>query len=348
MECSSDSEEVLRKMRKYLALFLVAVLTVSFAAVACAAPKYQFKMGHPNPVDTPYDQTAHKFAELVKEKTKGAIEISLFPNSQLGDWTETFELISRGTVEMGFQIANAAYDPKLNFAYYMPYVVRDLEEGKKAYAPGGWAYDIIKDLWAEHGIKALAVYPIGMAGISLRDEPPSPGDPNVPKGMKVRVMPLPACSMTYEALGYIATPIPYAETYSAIQTGIADGQMGGPPFQAWSFRDVNKVWIQYNDYFEQHWIVINAQLWDKLGPELQQALQEAATEASNIRWSQVQDEDQHYRDVLEKENGWKIIMLSDAELEACANKVREVVWPKLKEMLGDELYNKMTESVKKQ
>jgi hypothetical protein len=62
--------------------------------------------------------------------------------------------------------------------------------------------------------------------------PPAPGDPNVPKNMKVRVMPLAACSMTYEALGYIATPIPYAEVYSGIQTGIVDGQQGGPPFQA--------------------------------------------------------------------------------------------------------------------
>jgi hypothetical protein len=35
----------------------------------------------------------------------------------------------------------------MNFAYYMPYVVSDIEEAKKAYAPGGWAFGIIKDLW---------------------------------------------------------------------------------------------------------------------------------------------------------------------------------------------------------
>ena len=328
-------------MRKILALVLVAVLVLSLGAAATAAPKWTFKMGHPNPVDVPYDKTAHKFADLVSEKTNGQVKINIIPNNQLGDWTETFELISRGVVEMGFQIANAQYDPKLNFAYYMPYVVSDIEEAKKAYAPGGWAFGIIKDLWLEHGIQPLAVYPIGMAGVSLRSMPPAPGDPNVPKNMKVRVMPLAACSMTYEALGYIATPIPYAEVYSGIQTGIVDGQQGGPPFQAWSFRDVNKVWIQYNDYFEQHWITINKGVWDKLPADVQAALQEAANEASAIRWDQVETEDADYRKVLKEEFGWDIVMLTDEELKACADKVRREVWPKMKDLLGEDLYTEV-------
>ena len=328
-------------MRKILALVLVAVLVLSLGAAATAAPKWTFKMGHPNPVDVPYDKTAHKFADLVSEKTNGQVKINIFPNNQLGDWTETFELISRGVVEMGFQIANAQYDPKLNFAYYMPYVVSDIEEAKKAYAPGGWAFGIIKDLWLEHGIQPLAVYPIGMAGVSLRSMPPAPGDPNVPKNMKVRVMPLAACSMTYEALGYIATPIPYAEVYSGIQTGIVDGQQGGPAFQAWSFRDVNKVWIQYNDYFEQHWITINRGVWDKLPADIQAALQEAANEASAIRWDQVETEDADYRKVLKEEFGWDIVMLTDEELKACADKVRREVWPKMKDLLGEDLYTEV-------
>ncbi len=328
-------------MRKVLALVLVVVLVLAFGAAASAAPKWTFKMGHANPAGTPYDQSAHKFAELVEQKTNGQVKINIFPNNQLGDWTETFELISRGVVEMGFQIANAQYDPKLNFAYYMPYVVRSIEEGKKAYSPGGWAFDIIKGLWGGHGIQPLAVWPIGMAGVSLKSMPPSPGDPNVPKNMKVRVMPLVACSMTYEALGYIATPIPYAEVYSGIQTGIVDGQMGGPPFQAWSFRDVNSVWIQYNDYFEQHWVVVNQDIWKKLPADVQAAIQEAANEASAIRWGQVETEDADYRKILKDEFGWDIVMLTDAELDACADKVRREVWPKLKELLGDDLYTEV-------
>jgi TRAP-type C4-dicarboxylate transport system substrate-binding protein len=328
-------------MRKIVALALVVMMVLVLGAAASAAPKWTFKMGHANPAGTPYDETAHKFAELVAQKTNGQVEVNIFPNNQLGDWTETFELISRGVVEMGFQIANAQYDPKLNFAYYMPYVVRNVAEGKEAYSPGGWAFDIIRGLWVEHGIQPLAVWPVGTAGVSLKSMPPSPGDPDVPKKMKVRVMGIEACSLTYEALGYIATPIPYAEVYTAIQTGIVEGQQGGPPFQAWSFRDVNNVWIQYNDYFETHWVTINKDIWDSLPADVQAAMQEAANEASALRWGQVETEDAEYRKILKDDFGWEIVMLTDEELDACASKVRKVVWPKMKELLGEELYTKV-------
>lgn len=332
-------------MHRLLIILSVLVLVVSFGSTAQATPQFKFKMGHANPVDTPYDQTAKQFAQLAKEKTNGKVEVSIFPNNQLGDWTETFELIMRGDVEMGFQIANAAYDPKLNFAYYMPYVVRNLEEAEKAYGEGGWALDICKGLWAEHGITALSVFPVGVAGVSLRAMPPSPGDPNVDKRMKIRVMPLKACELTYKRLGYIPTPIPYAETYSAIQTGIADGQMGGGAFQAWSFRDVNKVFVRYNDYFEIHFITINTNIWEKLSPDVQKGLQEAASEASAIRWEQVQTEEDDYLRILKEENGWTIVTLSDEELNACADAIRKDVWPQLKDMLGEDLYNRAMKAV---
>lgn len=332
-------------MKKCLLVFLVVAIITLLSSSVFAGPKYKFKMGHPNPVNTPYDVTAKKFAELAGEKTDGQVKITVFPNNQLGDWTETFELIMRGDVEMGFQAANAAYDPKLNFAYYMPYVVRNVEEAKKAYGEGGWALDICKGLWAEHGIKCLAVYPVGVAGVSLREMPPAPGDPNVEKKMKIRVMPLKACELTYRRLGYIPTPIPYAETYSAIQTGIADGQMGGGSFQAWSFRDVNNVWIRYNDYFENHFIVINNKVWEKLPEDIRTELQEAANEASALRWAQVETEDEDYIKTLKEDSNWTIVTLSDAELAACADAIRRDVWPELKEMLGEDLFNKAMQGV---
>ncbi|KUK84701.1 MAG: Extracellular solute-binding protein, family 7, partial [Synergistales bacterium 58_81] len=100
-------------------------------------------------------------------------------------------------------------------------------------------------------------------------------------------------------------------------------------------------WIQYNDYFEQHWITINKGVWDKLPADIQAALQEAANEASAIRWGQVETEDADYRKVLKEEFGWDIVMLTDEELDACASKVRREVWPKMKELLGEELYTEV-------
>jgi TRAP-type C4-dicarboxylate transport system substrate-binding protein len=179
-----------------------------------------------------------------------------------------------------------------------------------------------------------------MSGVSLKTKPANYAEPG-PKNMKVRVMPIKPCELTYEGMGYISTPIPYAEAYSAIQTGIADGQMGGPPFQAWQFKDVNKVWIQYNDYFESWWIAVNLDLWNKLSPEDQEVLQTAALEESAVQWERAAAEDEKYRQMLKDEYDWEIVILTPEQLTVIADHVRKEVWPKMEDLVGKELMDRI-------
>jgi TRAP-type C4-dicarboxylate transport system substrate-binding protein len=323
-----------------LALAIFAVLLTPAAGTA-AEPQYKWRMAQVHPVDSDYDIRAKEFARKVEERTSGRIHIDVFSGGLLGDWTETFEMLSRGSLEVNMAQANSNFDPKLNLAYYFPYLVKDIEEAKQVYGRDGWAYKIIQDLWAAHNVKALAVIPLGMAGVSLRSKPASYADPTVHNQMKVRVMPIKPCELTYEAMGYIATPIPYAEAYSAIQTGIADGQMGGPPFQSWQFKDINKVWIQYNDFFESWWIALNLDLWNKLTPEDQEILQTAALEESAIQWERAAAEDEKYRQMLKDEYGWEIVLLTPEELTTMADHVRGAVWPKMEELIGKDLMDRI-------
>ena len=324
---------------------LVCLVTLSFLfaffGAATAAPQFTMRLAQVHPVDSDYDLRAKSFAQKVFDRTEGRIKIDVFSGGVLGDWTEIFEMVQRGTIEMSMAQANANFDPQLNLAYYFPYIVTNSDEAQKVYGPDGWAYKIIQDLWAKHNIKALAVVPIGMSGVSLNKVPEKYNVPGATHGLKVRVMPIKPCEWTYEALGYIATPIPYAEAYSAIQTGIADGQMGGPPFQAWQFKDVNKVWIQYNDYFESWWFTINMDLWKKLSKADQDLIQKAANEESLIRWENVAKEDEEYRQKLKNEYGWQIVMLTPAQLKEVAKQVRKTTWPKMEQLVGKELMDRI-------
>lgn len=331
--------------RIMVCLVTLSLLFAFFGMAAAADPQFTMRLAQVHPVDSDYDLRAKSFAQKVFDRTNGRIKIDVFSGGVLGDWTEVFEMVQRGTIEMSMAQANANFDPQLNLAYYFPYIVTNSEEAKKVYGPNGWAYKIIQDLWAKHNIKALAVVPLGMSGVSLNKVPEKFSEPGASHGLKVRVMPIKPCEWTYEALGYIATPIPYAEAYSAIQTGIADGQMGGPPFQAWQFKDVNKVWIQYNDYFESWWFAINMDLWNKLSKEDQNVMLQAAQEESDVQWSRSDAIDEEYRQKLAKEYGWEIVTLSQEQLNAIATHVRKVVWPKLEEIVGKELMDRIyTES----
>ena len=330
-------------MTKKLLVCLVAfsMLAVFMGTALAADPQFTMRLAQVHPVGSDYDLRALSFAKKVFEGTDGRIKIDVFSGGTLGDWTEVFEMVQRGSIEMSMAQANANFDAQLNLAYYFPYIVTNSAEAKKVYGPDGWAYKIITDLWAKHNIKALAVIPLGMSGVSVNKVPAKVAEPGASHGLKVRVMPIKPCEWTYEALGYIATPIPYAEAYSAIQTGIADGQMGGPPFQAWQFKDVNKVWIQYNDFFESWWFAINMDLWKKISPEDQAVMLKAAQEESDIQWARADQVDEEYRQKLVKEYGWETVIFTQDQLNAIAGYVRKTVWPKMEEIVGKDLMDRI-------
>jgi len=165
-----------------------------------------------------------------------------------------------------------------------------------------------------------------------------------PNKMKIRVMPLKACQLTWQALGYIPSTIPYSEAYSAIERGVAEGESGGPPFQGYQFRDVQGVWIQTNDYLEPWWFFMNHEKWDKLTKQDQQAVISAAQHQVDGRWDYFLQEDEEYRQKM-KDYGMKVLMPTEAQLQGFATKVRTEVWPELEKLMGKAIIDKCREGV---
>ncbi|MEW6377488.1 MAG: TRAP transporter substrate-binding protein DctP [Thermodesulfobacteriota bacterium] len=325
---------MIRKWQILVVIFL-AILLVSRWNSEVFAQKYKWRLPQVHPVGSDYDLRAKGFAEEVKKRTDGRIEITVYSGGVLCDWVECYERVMRGDYEITLTPIAPTYDPRLNIAYYMPYLFTTTEEAKAAYKRGGWVYKMVDDLLVQQGIKGLAIFPAGWAGITTKTEPKGWREMESNK-MKVRVMPLKACELTWERLGYIAATIPYAEVFSAIERGVADGQMGGPPFQGYQFRDIQKVWIQYNDFLEPWWFYMNLDLWNKLTKHDQTVLLEAAERQVSGRWDYFLKEDEEYRKKME-EFGVKILTPTDKELKAFAEAIRKDVWPKLDGYMGKAL-----------
>ena len=313
-------------------------LMVAFATgLTSYAETYKFKwrMTQVMPEDSDFHRRALAFAEEVKQKTEGRITITVYSGGVLCDWVECHERIMRGDYQLGLQPLAPTYDPRLNIGYYMPYLFTTTKEARKAYKRGGWVYNMVGDLLADQGIKGLALMPIGWAGMTTREEPEGWREMK-PNKMKVRVMPLKACELTYERLGFIPSTIPYNEAFSAIERGVADGESGGPPFQGYQFRDIQGVWIQYNDYLEPWWFFMNMKLFNKLTKKDQKILLNAAEKQVKGRWDYFLKEDEEYRQKM-KEFGLKILIPTDQELKEFAKAVREDVWPKMEPLMGKKL-----------
>lgn len=333
-----------RKWQVLMSVFWVLTVVLG-NGWTCEAADYKFKwrLTQVMPVDSDQDKRAKAFAKEVKEKTAGRIDITVYSGGVLCDWVECHERVMRGDFELALQPLAPTYDPRLNIGYYMPYLFTNTEEAKEAYKAGGWVNEMVAQLLLDQGIKGLALFPMGWAGVTTKVEPEGWREMK-PNKMKIRVMPLKACELTWQRLGYIPSTIPYSEAFSAIERGVADGESGGPPFQGYQFRDIQGVWIQTNDYLEPWWFFMNLALFDKLTKQDQQVLLDAAQKQVTARWDYFLKEDEEYRQKL-KEYGLKVLIPTDAELKAFAKAIREDVWPQMEPLMGKALVDRCRKAV---
>lgn len=309
------------------------------APVEEAAPTYQYswRMNQPNPEGSAWDIAATAFVKDVKEGTEGRIDITIYPAGQLGDWIEVYERIMRGDYNLSITPLPPTYDPRMNVAYYMPYMFTTTAQAKDAYGVGGWVYNMINDLLADQNIKGLALWPSGWAGASFKEEPEGWREMK-PSGVKMRTMPIKACEWAWETLGYTCSSLGYNEIYTAIERGIVDAQCGGPPEQGWHFREVQGCWIKYNDYLEPIWFFMNLDDWNSLTGHDQEVLVQAAEKQALARWGDFLADGERYCQKMADE-GMTIITPTEAELQKFADAVRADVWPKLEGLMGKSIVN---------
>lgn len=330
------------KMRKAsLVVLATVVLFVMLTGVAFAEKVYHWKIGHIRPTGTEIDRDVNWLVEKIKEESKGRITIEVYPASQLGDYTVVQERVSMGAVEMQLACLGTTVSKSLNLPA-APYLVTNYDEAAKLFKSGGVVYDTVKEILAKNeNIHLISGWPVYFGGIGLLKSVPSPGDPNVPKNTKIRVPPIKSFELTAKALGYQATPIPWAEVFTAMQTRIVEGVIGGGAEGYYAnFRDLLKEYHAVNDHFEMWWWYINKDLWESLSKEDQELLTKLGKELETRRWNEAP--------LAEKKNmqrladaGIKIVTFSQEELNAMAKKVRQEVWPVIKKDIGEDIFDRV-------
>jgi TRAP-type C4-dicarboxylate transport system substrate-binding protein len=321
------------------AALLVAVMAAS-AGTAVAA-QYQWKIGHIRPTGTEIDRDVNWLVEKIKEESGGRIVIDIFPASQLGDYTVVQERVSMGAIEMQLACLGTTVSKALNLPA-APYLATNYEQAEKLFSPGGVVYEIVGEiLAAKENIHLISGWPVYFGGIGLLKQAPSPGDPNVPKNIKIRVPPIKSFELTAEALGYIATPIPWAETFTAMQTGIVDGVIGGGAEGYYAnFRDLLKEYHAVNDHFEMWFWYMNKDLWNKLSKEDQDLLTKLGRELEAKRWKEAPDAERANEQRLASV-GINILHFSQEELDAMVEKAKEIVWPGIRGDIGEEYFDRV-------
>ena len=139
-----------------------------------------------------------------------------------------------------------------------------------------------------------------------------------------------------ERLGHQTAPIPWAEAFTAMQTGVVDGLIGSTPeLTINNFADVTRMWVQNNDHFEVAFVNMNKSRLDGLSDAHRKIVLDVAQEMTNERFAVAEQEQERFLQEL-RDRGIEVIVLSDEQVAEIAEIVRRDVWPEIEGEIGAE------------
>jgi TRAP-type transport system periplasmic protein len=267
-------------------LFTAGVAAIALAAATASAAvaqsaKYPLKLGHAVNTTDGQHAAAVKLAELVKARTNGEVEITVFPANQLGNDAAmingvrggTIDIVSSGASNFNGIVANTA-------AMELPFVFRSAQH---AYAvlDGPVGTGVLNEL-GPFGLKGLAYWENGWRAFTNSKRPIR--TPDDAKGLKIRSTPNPYHIQAFKLLGMNPSPMAIAELYTALETGTFDAQEH-PINVTWSskFYEVQKHLTISNHVYSPLILAMNKAKFDSLPANHQAALVASARDAATYQ-----------------------------------------------------------------
>jgi tripartite ATP-independent transporter DctP family solute receptor len=251
-------------MQRFLTLKIVLLaISIAFTTVAAAQDyKPEYKMSLVLGPAFPWGKGGEIWADLVRERTAGRINIKLYPGTSLvqGDQTREFSAIRQGVIDMaiGSTINWSPQVKELNL-FSMPFLMPDYsaidaltqgEVGNQLFAILDKA-GVVPLAWGENGFRQVS-----NSKQAIRK-------PEDLKGMKIRVVGSPLFLDTFTALGANPTQMSWADAQPALASGAVDGQENPMAiFTAAKLHNVGQKYITMWDYVADPLIfVVNKEIW---------------------------------------------------------------------------------------
>ena len=320
-------------------LFVYAALWAS-PTIAYAADKSEdgvrtFRWSANSPEGYPDYEAAMKIKEKVEKATNGKIRLNVYPANQLGDWLQVFDEIMMGTIDFCATSVPDTYDSRLA-ACTFPYLTSNYKEVRIVFRPGGYYDKVLQDIYASLNVKYFGIYCDGYCGVGVQVPLDNPKVTNMPKGALVRVPPISAYVTAMHRIGFQTSTIPYADTFTALQTGIVKGWIGGPVSQHYGqWTDVESYYYNYDVWQESRHFIASLKTWNSLSKEEQAIFEKAIREAAAESIDNAEKNDKEYLALLKQKEGFTVVELTDAEKAAIADDVRQNSWPIIAKEYGN-------------
>ncbi len=259
----------------------VGVAAIVGAPTILRAAPLKITFGHGAGPGNPRSLAADKFAELVKAKSGGAIEVAVAGAATLGTDAAMLTSLRTGTlgISANSQGAVSSIVPELA-ALGLPFLFSKSSDGVAILS--GKIGDLLRPKF-----DAVGLVPIGWWDNGIRHITNSQRSINVPddlKGLKFRTPPDPATIDIFQALGAATTQIAFAELYVALQQKVVDGQENPlTNIASAKIYEVNPFISLSAHKWECTPVLMSKMAWNRLDAKSKELVMEAMAEATTLQ-----------------------------------------------------------------
>jgi len=299
------------KSSRFLTHAAIGALALSLSSAAFADT---WRYAHEEFEDDVQDVYAMAFKDHIEANSDYTLEVYRF--GELGESDDIMEQAQNGIIEFVNQSPgfSGAWLPSAQI-FFVPYLLPTDEQTVLEFFDESVAInEMFPELYAEHGLELLKMYPEGEMVVTA-DEPFT--SPSGIEGKNIRVMTNPLLSATYNAFGATPTPLPWGEVYGGLQTGLIDGQEN-PIF-----------WIQSGGLYEvspnlvftgHGWFVTasmaNQDFFNSLSADDQQMVRDAADHAYAVTMEHIQGlADESLELILESSDEVTVTRLNEEQID---------------------------------
>jgi tripartite ATP-independent transporter DctP family solute receptor len=266
-------------IKRWCILIVSVSLLLLTPWLASAGAKYTIKFGSANEPDHYHSLAGNKFAEIVKARTNGEVEVNHFPAQQLGTEPEMVSLTQGGTMQMvNVSPGNLGNYVKEFQVMLCPYLWRDYAHLQKT-MEGPIGKELADKLLANNGLMVLdTLWVNGPRHLTTKSLAVT--KPDDLKGVKIRSPQAPIYLAAVKSLGAVPVPIDFAELYMALQQGVAEGQENAlGTIDSKKYYEVQKFLSLTGHIYQSQVIVMNAKFFNSLPENYQKVILDAVKEA---------------------------------------------------------------------
>lgn len=323
-------------------LLATVILTCTVSSQAFAEKVIRF--GHDNKADM-MENPAHAFTgvfkNIVETASNGEIKVQVYPSNQLGSSKEHIQMVRDGQLQATLSSvgALAGYYPRIG-VLDIPFAF-DNNASTYNVLDGKFGKVLAEDIGAELGDVKVLGFPDTGGFFSITNSKRPIENLEDLQGLRIRTMTLPTHQTIVKSLGAEAYPLAWGEVYSALQTGVIDGQMNPVPTVSFAkFNEVQSNLTLTNHLFAPYTFMVNKSFYDSLNAEEKKIIRDATQIAMSAnRGLSRLIEASSDRGLTGLKKVMKVNALSPVE----RNKMREATQPKVKVLIEKSLGTKGVE-----